>query len=282
MSIKMPILPLCKAFGVSTAGYYKWLKRKPTTNDLINLELCDIISNYHNEHEGILGYGRMTDWINRDYGYRYNIKRYRRLMKVLRIKSVIRVKKKSYVSHEAQIVSDNILKREFNTEIPNEKWLTDVTEFKITGSNQKLYLSAIMDLAGKSIVSYEMGTSNNNKLVLDTFDKAIATNPSATPLFHSDRGSQYTSNAFHNKLKQQGITQSMSRPGSCPDNAPIEAFWGIIKSEMYYLKKFRSIDELSLAIHKYMDFYNNRRYQKKLKGLTPIEFRNQALQCVTI
>jgi len=282
MSKTYSVVLLTKAFGVSKAGYYKWLNRSLTDNDIINFQLCDIITEYHQKFDGILGYLRMTDWINRDYNYTYNVKRYRRLMKVLDLKSRIKIKKKNYTKHDAQIISDNILKREFHSVIPNEKWVTDITEFKIGGLTTKLYLSAILDLAGKNIISYEMSTSNNNKLVIDTYNKAIELNSTAKPIFHSDRGFQYTSKAFSNMLKKQGIIQSMSRPGRCPDNAPIEAFWGILKSEMYYSKKFRSVEELTTAIHAYIHFYNNKRYQKNLKGLTPIEYRNQALHMLKL
>ena len=122
-----------------------------------------------------------------------------------------------------------------------------------------------------------MGYSNNNKLVFDTLDLAIEKNPSAIPLFHSDRGYQYTSKAFKLKLDKVSATQSMSRVGRCIDNGPIERFWGIIKSKMYCLRKFHNFYELKLAIDNYIEFYNNKRLQKKLKGLSPIEYRAQTL-----
>lgn len=171
---------------------------------------------------------------------------------------------------------DKWLNRDFSAATLNEKWLTDVTEFKLTNGT-KAYLSAIIDLYDNSIVSYVLGHSNNNKLVFDTFDLAIKRNPSASPLFHSDRGYQYTSKAFKLKLDKVSATQSMSRVGRCIDNGPIEGFWGIIKSEMYYLKKFDNFDELKLTIDNYIEFYNNKRLQKKLKGLSPIEYRTQTL-----
>ena len=169
-----------------------------------------------------------------------------------------------------------MLNRDFSAATLNEKWLTDVTEFKLTNGT-KAYLSAIIDLYDNSIVSYVLGHSNNNKLVFDTFDLAIERNPNASPLFHSDRGFQYTSKAFKLKLDKVSATQSMSRIGRCIDNGPIEGFWGIIKSEMYYLRKFDNFDELKLAIDNYIEFYNNRRFQKRLKGLSPIEYRTQTL-----
>jgi putative transposase len=197
-------------------------------------------------------------------------------MKSVNMKSVIRKKKKSYVPSTPQITAENLLNREFYADKPNQKWLTDVTEFKLT-DGKKAYLSAILDLGDRSIVSYVLGRSNNNQLVFETFDLAVATNPSAKPLFHSDRGFQYTNRLFKNKLDNIGAIQSMSRVSRCIDNGPMEGFWGIIKSEMYYLQKFHSYEELKQAVDKYIEFYNKRRLQKNLKGLTPIDYRNQAL-----
>jgi len=199
-------------------------------------------------------------------------------MRYLGITAKIRRCRPGYRKSISEQVAENILNRDFNANYPNEKWLTDVTEFKVIGQKTKVYLSAIYDLYDKSIVAYEMSHSNNNELVFRTFDKAIKSNPKAKPLFHSDRGYQYTSKLFKQKTSKQGITQSMSRPGRCIDNGPMEGFWGIIKSEMYYLNKFDDIENLKIAIKKYIEFYNYRRLQAKLKGLTPIDYRNQALR----
>lgn len=230
----------------------------------------------YTEVQGIYGYRRMTMNINKTLNKQYNHKRIYRLMKSVNMKSVIRKKKKSYVPSTPQITAENLLNREFYADKPNQKWLTDVTEFKLT-DGKKAYLSAILDLGDRSIVSYVLGRSNNNQLVFETFDLAVATNPSAKPLFHSDRGFQYTNRLFKNKLDNIGATQSMSRVSRCIDNGPMEGFWGIIKSEMYYLQKFHSYEELKQAVDKYIEFYNKRRLQKNLKGLTPIDYRNQAL-----
>ncbi len=197
-------------------------------------------------------------------------------MRSINLTAVIRKKKKKYIKSTPQITAENILNREFTSNKPNEKWLTDVTEFKLTNGN-KAYLSAILDLGDNSIISYVLGKSNNNKLVFDTLDKAIISNPNATPLFHSDRGFQYTSKIFKNKLNAINAIQSMSRVGRCIDNGPMESFWGTLKSEMYYLRKFNTYEELNQAIDEYMEFYNTKRLQKKLKGMAPIEYRSHTL-----
>ena len=225
---------------------------------------------------GIYGYRRMTMNLNRILGKQYNQKRIYRLMKSVNMKSIIRKKKKNYIPSTPQITAENVLNREFQADKPNQKWLTDVTEFKLQ-NGKKAYLSAILDLGDKSIVSYVLGHFNNNQLVFKTFDLAVAANPDAKPLFHSDRGFQYTNRQFKNKLDSISATQSMSRVSRCIDNGPMEGFWGIIKSEMYYLQKFYTHEELKQAIDEYMDFYNMKRLQKNLKGLTPIEYRNKTL-----
>ena len=141
----------------------------------------------------------------------------------------------------------------------------------------KLYLSAILDLYDRSIVSWAVSKRNDNKLVFDTFEQAVAANPEAKPIFHSDRGFQYTSKSFQTRLRTQEITQSMSRVGHCIDNGPMEGFWGTIKSEMYYLNKFSDETSLRKAIDEYIIFYNTRRPQERFAFQTPLEVRNNAL-----
>lgn len=218
----------------------------------------------------------MTLWVNKELGSNYNIKRIRRLMKLAGVSSIIRRKRKGYKKHTPEQVGENILNREFKAKKPNEKWLTDITEFKVIGSNTKLYLSAIIDLYDNSVVAHKLGTSNNNPLVFETYDSAILNNPDAQPILHSDRGYQYTSRTFKHMLDKQGAIQSMSRVGICIDNGPMEGFFGIIKSEMYHLNKYNDIEVLKNDIDNYISFYNNERYQIKLKGMSPIEYRKQA------
>lgn len=214
----------------------------------------------------------MTIKIRREHNIIVNHKRIYRIMSSVGLKSVCRRKRKNYIPSTPEITAENILNREFNASNINEKWLTDVTEIKY-GDGKKAYLSAILDLGDKSIVSYVIGKLNNNPLVFETFDLAINKNPNAKPLFHSDRGYQYTSKAFKNKLDQAEIVQSMSRVGRCIDNGPMEAFWGILKTEMYYLNKFNTYEELVAAIIEYIDYYNKHRYQKRLNCMTPLEYR---------
>lgn len=142
------------------------------------------------------------------------------------------------------------------------------------GASSKAYLSAILDLGDKSIVSFVIDHSNNNALVFETFDIAHKQYPNAKPIFHSDRGYQYTSKAFKKKLDDAGMTQSMSRVSRCINNGPMEAFWRMLKTEMYYLKTFPSYEELKQAVIDYIGYYNDSQYQKRLNCMTPLEYRH--------
>lgn len=214
--------------------------------------------------------------INRHTGSNHSLNYIHRLMKAYDLKSIIRRRRPGYVKTKPEHIGKNILERNFSASKPNEKWLSDVTEFK-TMQGQKLYLCAILDLYDNSIVSYTTSIFNNNELVFKTFDKAIKLNPNTQAMFHSDRGYQYTSKHFKTMIDKQGMTQSMSRVGKCIDNGPIENFWGILKTEMFYLNKFKTIKDLNKAIDEYIEFYNTVRLQAKLKSHTPIEYRNMAI-----
>ena len=228
------------------------------------------------------GYRRINDDLYRDYGIKVNDKRVLRICRAKDIKSTIK-----YANHgctrqtdNPQFIAENILNREFTANKPNEKWLTDVTEFKWYDENKdkhKVYLSAILDLYDRRIVSYVISDRNDNPLVFTTLDQAIAANPGATPLCHSDRGFQYTNRTFHNKLEKAGMTQSMSRVAKCIDNGPMEGFWGILKRERYYGNRFSSREELVSMIENYIYYYNNKRYQRRFGVLTPIEKYNSYL-----
>ena len=215
----------------------------------------------------------MTIKLRREHNLTVNHKRIYRLMRIIGLRSVCRKKKYTYTKSTPEITAENILNRDFKAKHTEEKWLTDVTEFKY-GNCDKAYLSAILDLGDRSIVSFVIGHSNNNALVFETFDLAIKSHPNAKPIFHSDRGFQYTSKTFKSKLDKAGMKQSMSRVSHCIDNGPMEGFWGILKSEMYYLHKFKTYEELKTAIEEYIDYYNRRRYQKRLRCMSPLEYRN--------
>jgi len=266
---------LCEVAEIPRSSYYKWLQRKPSARELANQQLTEAMITLHEKVGGIYGYRRLTLHLCRQMQQQINHKRIQRLMRLKGIQSVIRRKRKKYVPSSPQHVAENLLNRKFHAETPNEKWLTDVTEFKY-GHAQKAYLSAILDLHDNTIVSYVLGKSNNNSLVFRTLKLAMQTAPDSTPMLHSDRGFQYTSPSFK-KLLDGKIVQSMSRVGRCIDNGPMESFWGTLKCEKYYLRRtYPTFEELQKDIDAYIHFYNNERLQVKLNGLSPMEFRTKA------
>ena len=270
---------MCRKLGICRASYYKWLNRPIPAKELEDMEIAEKIRECHESNGGIYGYRRMTIHLNRLEGTDYKPKRIRRLMRIIGVHSSIRrTRKCCTVSNKKDPKADNLLKRDFEASAPNEKWTTDVTEFTIPGSKGKLYLSAFMDLYDRSIVAWAVSDRNDNALVFDTFKQAVEANPDAHPLFHSDRGFQYTSPAFRKMLTDKGMTQSMSRVACCIDNGPQEALWGIIKTEMPKMFQYHDRDSLIEAIRQYINFYNHNRFQERFNCKTPMEVRMEALQ----
>ena len=276
-----PISELCRLGHVTRAAYYRWVKHINTPNDELNERLAELVKEIHNEHPDA-GYRRIRDFLEHDYGIDVNDKRILRICRKYHIRSIVKNRYNCCTKPavDPAFIAENVLNRNFHADNPNEKWVTDVTEFKYETSLDhvhKIYLSVILDLCDHRPVSYMISDHNDNALVFDTFDKALLVNPGAHPLFHSDRGYQYTSKEFHNKLISAGMTQSMSRVAHCTDNGPMEGFWGIMKREMYYTRKFHSKEELVYAINDYIAYYTNKRPQRKLGVLTPMEFHEQLL-----
>jgi transposase InsO family protein len=269
--------------NVSRAAYYKWLNGPKSARETENEHIAELVEEIHNRNPD-KGYRRIRDDLERFHGIHANDKRILRVCRRKKIKSTIKYASNGCTRNASnpQYVAENILNREFHADKPNEKWLTDVTEFKYCVGIElhKVYLSAILDLFDRRIVSFVIRNSNNNALVFDTFDAAIAENPGATPLCHSDRGFQYTNRKFHDKLKAAGMTQSMSRVARCIDNGPMEGFWGILKRERYYGNRFTDRNSLVKMIEDYIEYYNTRRLQRKLGVLTPFEKHEQYLAAV--
>lgn len=234
---------------------------------------ASIVTIYH-QHKGRYGYRRITDAL-KNIGMQINHKRVARIMYECGLKSLVRIKKyKSYKGQQGKIAC-NLLKRKFKARRPNQKWVTDVTEFKVAG--KKLYLAPIMDLYNGEIVSYNLSQQPTFYQTMDMLEKALNKLPeNCRPILHSDQGWQYQMKEYQYKLRQRRIRQSMSRKGNCLDNAAMESFFATLKSEMFYLKKFTSIDTLKKDIDNYIHYYNNDRIKQKLNGLSPVQYRTQA------
>ena len=247
--------------------YYHISRSKTDKYEELKLKIKSI---YH-QHKRRYGYRRITDELRKS-GTIINHKTVLKLMNSLGLKSLIRRKKyKSYKGEQGKI-APNILQRIFKADRPNHKWVTDITEFKV--KDKKLYLSPIMDLYNQEIISYELSERPVFNQVILMLEKAFKTTKNTKDLIlHSDQGWQYQMKQYQALLKQKGIVQSMSRKGNCLDNAIIENFFGILKSELFYLQKFKSIDELKKEIKQYIYYYNNDRIKSNLNKMSPIEYR---------
>lgn len=269
---------MCKILNVSRAAYYKWQNRVPNPREHENEEVLKAILEVSTELHNLYGSYKMTEVVSKKLGKKYNQKRIARLMCVNDIQSVLRKKRKTCVKSSPEVATENILCREFEAIRPNEKWCADITETKIPGTQQKLYISTILDLYDRFPVGYSAGLRNDVSLVNESFMAALSEHDHQDTLFHSDRGFQYTRKAFGTQLKENGFTQSMSRVGHCIDNGPMEGFQGSMKEEMFILYNIGSIQDFLEALPKYMDFYIHQRPQKRYKGKTPSQVREEAYQ----
>ena len=234
-------------------------------------EIKKLIKSIYHKHKGRYGYRRITEELHNN-ALIINHKTVLRLMRLLGLKSIIRVKKYRSYKGEHGKIAPNIIERNFKATAPNQKWVTDITEFNVSG--KKLYLSPIMDLFNQEIVSYELSERPVFNQVVTMLKKAFKKGYNTSNLIlHSDQGWQYQMKHYQHLLKQKGIIQSMSRKGNCLDNAIIENFFGTLKSELFYIKKFSSIDQLKKEIKQYINYYNNERIKSNLKGMSPIKYR---------
>jgi putative transposase len=266
------VTELCKFFGVSRSGYYAFLKRKDIDPDEA---IKTLIMKVYTKHDGKYGYRQIQMHLLQDHEELVNHKKVLRLMQEMGIRSRIRVKRhQNSPSVGGDRVADNLLQRNFKADQPNQKWVTDVTQYRVYDT--KLYLSTIKDLYNGEIIASHMSLRNDNQLVLQTFEKAFRKEVNVPGLIvHSDQGFQYTSYDYHDMLLKVGARISMSRRGNCYDNASMESFFSHLKAEALYLYHIRSIEEAQRRIEEYIHFYNYERPQRKLKKLTPVSYRRQ-------
>ncbi|HES9820867.1 TPA: IS3 family transposase, partial [Streptococcus pneumoniae] len=256
---------LLKIIKLARPTYYYHLKQLDQSD-----KDCDIkaeIQSIYTEHKGNYGYRRMTLEL-RNRGFVVNHKKVQRLMKVLGLTARIRRKRK-YSSYQGEVgkKADNLIQRQFEATKPMQKCYTDVTEFAIPASTQKLYLSPVLDGFNSEIIAYNLSCSPNLEQVKTMLEQAFTEKYYANTILHSDQGWQYQHDFYHRFLESKGIQASMSRKGNSPDNGMMESFFGILKSEMFYgyEKSFQSLKQLEQAIVDYIDYYNNKRIKVKLK-----------------
>ena len=257
---------------MARSTFYYYLKHQNT--DKYEKEKQEILDIF-NANKGRYGYRRILT-VLRNKGYFINHKTVLKLMGCLGLKGKQR-KNDKYHSYKGEIgkVADNLLKRDFYAGKPFEKLTTDVTQFKVC--DEKVYLSPVMDLFNREIVSYSISTSPNLWQIREMLDGLFAKLPAdATPIFHSDQGWQYQHAEYQRLLFEHSIAQSMSRKGNCMDNGAMENFFGRLKVEMFYGEKFESVNAFIDELKHYIDYYNNERISLKLKGMSPVQYRTHS------
>lgn len=263
--------------GLPRSTYY-WHVRADDSGERYEGEQQRIAALFH-YHKGRYGYRRITLAL-RNEGYGINHKTVRKLMRKMGLASCLRSKK--YQSYKGTYgkIAPNILSRNFKASSPNQKWVTDVTEFNVKGT--KLYLSPVLDLYNSEIIAWHMTTHPGMNLVDNMLSKAIQRlKPDERPILHSYQGWQYQMARYQEKLKVKGIEQSMSRKGNCLDNAVIENFFGLLKTECWYHEEYENTDHLRKVVEEYFHYYNNERIKLKLKGLSPVQYRTQAMSAAS-
>ena len=226
--------------------------------------------------KGRYGYRRVTI-VLKNKGFNVN---HKKVLRIMREESLLctkfKTRSRKYSSYKGEVgkVADNVVDRQFKANKPNQLWLTDVTEFRIKGQENKLYLSPILDVYNSEIISYTLSYHPTIELTNTMLEKALEENKNIKDLtIHSDQGFHYQHSTWTKKLEKMNIRQSMSRKGNCLDNSPMENFFGILKQEMYYGEDFNSYYNLRNEIEKYIKWYNEDRIKTKLNGMSPVMYR---------
>ncbi|VND32904.1 IS3-Spn1, transposase [Streptococcus pneumoniae] len=267
---------LLKSIKLARWTYYYHLKQLDKTDK--DQELKAEIQSIFIEHKGNYAYRRVHLEL-RNRAYLVNHKRVQGLIKVLNLQAKMRQKRK-YSSHKGDVgkKAENLIQGQFEGSKTMEKCYTDVTEFAIPASTQKLYLLPVLDGFNSEIIAYNLSTSPNLEQVKSMLEQAFTEKYYENTILHSDQGWQYRHDSYHRFLESKGVQASMSRKGNSQDNGMMESFFGILKSEMFYgyEKTFKSLNQLEQAIVDYIDYYNNKRIKVKLKGLSPVQYRTKS------
>ena len=257
--------------GIPRSTYYYYSKQFSSPKADKYAEIKALIRKIYDDNQGRYGYRRITQELRKTH--RINHKTVQRLMRKMGIFCRVRMKKYNSFRGEAGRIAPNLLERDFKADKPNQKWVTDVTEFALFGI--KLYLSPIIDLFNGEVVAYDLSYHPNLNQVTNMLEQAFAKIPDNTALIlHSDQGWQYQHKHYQKMLKDKGIRQSMSRKGNCLDNACAENFFGLLKTELLYLQEFNSVEHFIEELHKYIEWYNNKRIKLGLGGMSPVQFRS--------
>lgn len=269
------VAKMAEVLNVSRSGFYIYLKRPTSNRELENQILLEKIKIIYKGSHGIYGYPRITDELRNDSAPSKN--RVYRLMKANDIKAKTVKKYKATTNSKHNLpVAENLLNREFKAEKPNQKWVSDITY--VATDEGWLYLAGVLDLYGRTVVGFAMAEHMKKSLVIDALNQAISrTGAKQGLLLHSDRGVQYASKEYQAILNKHQFVCSMSRKGNCYDNAPMESFWGKLKQEWLYGKRFKTRAEAKAAIFEYIEvFYNRRRKHSNNAYKAPMAFMKAA------
>lgn len=260
---------MIKVVDLAKSSFYYWDKTRDKPDKHVNVKKR--IKQIYKRHKGRYGYRRIATEL-RARGEQIHQNTVQRLMGQLGLKSTQRVKRYKSYRGEIGCTAPNELNRKFRASRPNEKWTTDITEFKV--GDKKLFFSPIKDLFNGEIVTFTMGSSPGTDLVNTMVKQGLRKLKSNDrPLLHSDQGWQYQMPGYRKLLEDRGVVQSMSRKGNCYDNASMESFFAVLKSECFHTMKFRSIDELKEELVAYVRYYNRDRISLGLDGLSPVQYR---------
>ncbi|QBI01674.1 IS3 family transposase [Pseudoduganella albidiflava] len=268
---RFPLDGLLEVAGLARSTYYyqQQVAKLGDRDEALKNRVQGVFDGNH----GRYGYRRVAAEIRKD-GHKVNHKRVQRLMSELGLKSLVRPKKYRSYKGEVGEAADNLLDRDFEAAAMHEKWVTDVTEFNVAG--KKLYLSPVMDLCNGEIIAFETNTRPVLSLVTNMVKKALRKlGKDDKPILHSDQGWHYRKPAYRKALEDKNVVQSMSRKGNCLDNAAMESFFAVLKTEYFHLQKFASIEELKKGLVKYIRYYNHKRIKLRLNGLSPVQYRTQ-------
>lgn len=265
-----PLADLLKLVGVKRSTFYYQQKARQAVDKYA--ELKTTIKAVYDLHKGRYGYRRIAMTLARA-GHAICQNTVQQLMGELGLKSLVRIKKYKSFKGEVGVSAPNILERNFDAAEPNQTWVTDVTEMKLP-DGQKVFLSTVMDVCTGEIIAHETDTRPSFSVVMNMLNKALGLlRGGETPILHSDQGWQYRMSRYRERLQENGVIQSMSRKGNCHDNASMESFFAVLKTEYFHLNTFSSVEQLQAGLTVYIRYYNHDRIKAKLKGLSPVAYR---------
>ena len=263
----------CRILGVSTRGYRLWLRRPPCQMRLRHQMLAEMITQIHVQSRGCYGKRRMWAELTMGMGLQVGREQVGAIMKTLGLRGLSGTRKR-YVNRDYLVTHEDLVQRNFTASAPNQLWCTDITEHAT--KEGKLYICCVIDVFSRKIVGWAIESRQTTALVLDALDMAISNRKPHDTIIHSDHGTQFTSWAFTNRIKEAGLVGSMGTIGDGYDNALIESFWGKMQVELLNRQEWTTRTELAGAVFDYIEIYHNRwRRHSAIGNHTPVEYEQQ-------